>query len=165
VSSAYTVPLFLRGRVITDDLVSFGTRSGDSQFQAPDMSKYVEHVPLESPAEMTDLYELSFDEILDVLEALGNALDFDSNTHLQEAYEASLVANVLPAEMLKNSYLILRPLFSRANVLEIADSQVGLDYLNGWSRTSCATVASCACVRSDPECCISRRVTAAWSRR
>src|ERR1700733_15096684 len=34
--------------------------------------------------------------------------------------------------MLKNSYLVLRPLFSRDNVTEIADSQVGLDYLNGW---------------------------------
>jgi hypothetical protein len=132
VSSAYTVPLFLRGRVITDDLVSFGTRSGSAQFEAPDMSKYVGQVPLNSPAEMSDLYELSFDEILDVLEALGDALDFDSNTHLQEAYEASLVANVLPAEMMKNSYLVLRPLFSRDNVTEVADSQVGLDYLNGW---------------------------------
>jgi hypothetical protein len=129
---AYTVPLFLRGRVITDNLVAFGTRKGVAQFQAPDMSKYVGQLPLKSPAEMTDLYQLSFDEILDVLEALGNALDFDTNTHLQEAYEASLVANVLPAEMLKNSYLVLRPLFSRSNVTEIADSQVGLNYLEGW---------------------------------
>ena len=96
------------------------------------MTKYVARLPLHSPAEMSDLYRLSFDEILDVLEALGNALDFDTNTHLQEAYEASLVANVLPAEMLKNSYRVLRPLFSRENVTEIADSQVGLDYLNGW---------------------------------
>jgi hypothetical protein len=129
---AYTVPLFLRGRVITDDLVTFGTRKGVAQFQAPDMTKYVARLPLHSPAEMSDLYRLSFDEILDVLEALGNALDFDTNTHLQEAYEASLVANVLPAEMLKNSYRVLQPLFSRENVTEIADSQVGLDYLNGW---------------------------------
>ena len=86
----------------------------------------------QEPAEMSDLYELSFDEILDVLEALGDALDFDTNTHLQEAYEASLVANVLPPEMIQNSYRVLRPLFSRDNVTEIADSQVGLDYLNGW---------------------------------
>jgi Acyl-CoA reductase (LuxC) len=129
---AYTVPLFLRGEVITDDLVAFGTRKGVAQFQAPDMSKYVERLPLRSPAEMSDLYRLSFDEILDVLQTLGNALDFDTNTHLQEAYEASLVANVLPAEMLKNSYRVLPPLFSRDNVIEIADSQVGLDYLNGW---------------------------------
>jgi Acyl-CoA reductase (LuxC) len=119
-------------RVITDDLVPFDNRTGASQFQAPDMATYVEQLPLGSPAEMSDLYELSFDEILDVLAALGDALDFESNTHLQEAYEAPLVANVLPAEMTKNSDRVLRPLFSRDNVTEIAESQVGLDYLNGW---------------------------------
>ena len=62
---------------------------------------------------MSDLYDVSFDEILDVLEALGEALDFDTNAHLQEAYEASLVANVLPPEMMRNSYRVLPPLFSR----------------------------------------------------
>ena len=71
--AAYTVPLFLRGRLITDDLVSFGTRHGISEFQAPDMAKYVDLVPLKSPGEMSDLYDVSFDEILDVLEALGEA--------------------------------------------------------------------------------------------
>ena len=88
-SGAYTVPLFLRGEVITDDLVSFGTRGGGAQFQAPDMARHVDRLPLPSPMEMADLYEMSFDEILDVLEALGDALDFDRNTHLQEAYEAA----------------------------------------------------------------------------
>jgi hypothetical protein len=131
-SSAYTVPLFLRGEVITDDLVTFGTRSGAAQFQAPDMARHVHRLPLPSPMAMTDLHELSFDQILDVLEALGNALDFNRNTHLQEAYEATLLANPLPPAILKNSYQILQPLFSRTNVLEIADSQVGLGYLNGW---------------------------------
>jgi len=131
-SSAYTVPLFLRGEVITDDLVTFGTRTGEAQFQAPDMARHVHRLPLSTPAAMADLHRLPFDEILDVLEALGNALDFDRNTHLQEAYEAALHANPLPADMLKNSYRILAPIFSRENVLEVADSQVGLDYLNGW---------------------------------
>lgn len=131
-SSAYTVPLFLRGAVITDDLVSFGTRGGGAEFQAPDMSRHVARLPLRSPAEMADLYQLRFDDILDVLEALGDALVFERNAHLQQAYQASLLAGPLPAEMLENSYQILRPLFARDNVLEIADSQVGLDYLNGW---------------------------------
>ena len=45
-NSAYTVPLFLRGELITDDLVSFGTRSGAHQFQAPDMASYVDRLPL-----------------------------------------------------------------------------------------------------------------------
>jgi hypothetical protein len=31
-SGAYTVPLFLRGEVITDDLVTFGTRNGATRF-------------------------------------------------------------------------------------------------------------------------------------
>ncbi|MDT5193431.1 MAG: hypothetical protein QOH20_185, partial [Mycobacterium sp.] len=131
-SGAFTVPLFLRGEVIADDLVSFGTRSGGSDFQAPDMSKYVGRLPLANPMQMSDLYDLGFDEILDVLQAVGDALVFEKNTHLQEAYEAALLANPLPAEMLKNSYQILQPLFARANVLEVADSQVGLAYLNGW---------------------------------
>ena len=131
-TAAYVVPLFLRGEVITDDLTAFETRSGQTRFMAPDMSEHVHRLPLRSPGELADLYAVSFDEILDVLETLGEALDFDTNTHLQEAYEASLVANVLPAEMLKNSYRVLRPLFTREHVREIADTQVGLDYLNGW---------------------------------
>jgi Acyl-CoA reductase (LuxC) len=129
---AYTVPLFLRGQVITDHLVPFDTRVGSAQFQSPDMSRYVAQLPLKSPADMSDLYALDFDDILDVLEALGEALDFDSNPHLQEAYEASMLANVLPAEMMRNSYHVLRPMFSRDSVTEIADTQVGLNYLNGW---------------------------------
>ncbi|MGW9181657.1 hypothetical protein, partial [Agromyces sp. NPDC055658] len=131
-SAAYTVPLVLRGELITDDLVSFGTRSGAAEFEAPDVYRIVDRLPLPSPAQMADLYELSFDEILDVLEALGDALAFDTNPHLQQAYEAALVANVLPARMLENSYRVLQPLFSRPNVLEVADSEVGLDHLNGW---------------------------------
>jgi len=131
-SGAYTVPLFLRGEVITDDLVTFGTRSGATQFQAPDMARYVEQLPLPTPMAMADLNDVGFDEILDVLEALGNALTFDTNPHLQEAYEAAVLANPLPPDMLKNSYQILPPLFTRANVLELAETQVGLDYLNGW---------------------------------
>jgi Acyl-CoA reductase (LuxC) len=131
-SGAYTVPLFLRGEVITDDLVTFGTRSGAAQFQAPDMARYVEKLPLPTPMAMADLNDVGFDEILDVLEALGNALTFDTNPHLQEAYEAAVLANPLPPDMLKNSYQILAPLFTRANVLELAETQVGLDYLTGW---------------------------------
>lgn len=131
-NGAYTVPLFLRGEVITEDLVSFGTRGGGAQFCAPDMARYVHRLPLPTPMAMVDLYSVPFAEILDVLEALGDALVFETNTHLQEAYEAALLANPLPADMLRNSYQVLQPLFSRANVLEIADSQVGLGYLNGW---------------------------------
>jgi Acyl-CoA reductase (LuxC) len=129
--SAFRVPLFLRGELIEDDLTPFGTRGGDL-FEAPDATKYVERIPLGSPMDMADLYEISFDEILDVLEALGQALTFETNPYLQEACEAALVANPLPQSLLRNSYAILQPLFARETVREIADSQVGIDYLEGW---------------------------------
>jgi Acyl-CoA reductase (LuxC) len=129
--SAYTVPLFLRGEVIDDDLVTFATRGGDS-FEAPDAIKYVDRLPLASPMDMADLYAISFDEILDVLEALGQALAFETNPYLQEACEAAMVANPLPESLLRNSYTMLPPLFGRETVREIADSQVGIDYLEGW---------------------------------
>ena len=44
------------------------------------MARYVDRLPLATPMAMTDLNDLAFDEILDVLEALGDALDFDRNT-------------------------------------------------------------------------------------
>src|SRR5262245_46202217 len=74
-SVAYTVPLFVRGEVTTDDVVTFGTRAGDAQFAAPDMARHVHRLPLPTPAAMADLHDLPFDEILDLLEALGDALD------------------------------------------------------------------------------------------
>jgi hypothetical protein len=129
--SAFRVPLFLRGELVKCDWVPFGTRAGDA-FEAPDPAQYVERLPLASPMDMADLYEVSFDEILDVLEALGQALAFDTNPYLQEACDAALVANALPESLLRNSYTMLPPLFSREAVREIADSQVGIDYLEGW---------------------------------
>jgi len=128
---SYVVPLFLRGEVITDDLVDFDFRTGGG-FQAPDPHKYVARLPLGSPGELADLYELTFDDILDVLQALGNALDFDTNEHLQQAFEAAIAANPLPESMLRVSYQVLAPIFDRAAVTELAESRVGIDHLEGW---------------------------------
>jgi hypothetical protein len=129
--TSYRVPLFLRGDVIEDDLVGFDFRGGGG-FEAPDPRKYVDALPLHSPAALADLYEVPFEEILDVLEALAHALDFDSNPYLQEAYEAAVVANPLPESILRVSYQVLPPLFEREAVRELAESQVGIDYLEGW---------------------------------
>ncbi len=75
----------------TDDLVPFGTRGGGTQFQAPDMAQSCRPPAAGEPdGRWPTSTSISFDEILDVLEALGDALDFDTNTHLQQAYEAAL---------------------------------------------------------------------------
>src|SRR5215472_8127432 len=129
--STFTVPLFIRGELITDGLVEFATRL-DHRFQAPDAAKHVHALPLRSPADMADLYAVSFDEILDVLEELGTALAFETNTYIQEAYEACLVSNPMPASILRTGYVALPAMFARDAMRELAETQVGIDYLEGW---------------------------------
>jgi hypothetical protein len=130
--SAFRVPLFIRGRLVADDWVEFGGRGHDTGFVAPDPHKYVEQLPLSSPMAMQDLYDISFEDILDVLEELGNNLDFDKNPYIRKAYAAGLVAANYPASILKNSYVTLPHVFNRDSIREIAEQRIGIDYLDGW---------------------------------
>ena len=129
--STFTVPLIVRGEVIADDPVEFATRLGH-RFQAPNVAKHVSRLPLRSPADMAELYAVPFDEILDVLEELGKALAFETNSYIQEAYEACLVSNPMPASILRTGYVALPALFNRDAMRELAETQVGIDYLEGW---------------------------------
>jgi len=130
--SHFDVPLFIRGELIEGDWESFGVRAGDEGFRAPNPHKYVDRLPLGDPARMADLQAVPFDEILDVLEALGRALVFESNAYIQEAYEAGLVAANYPPSILRNSYLGLPFAFARDAVRELAETRVGIDHLEGW---------------------------------
>jgi hypothetical protein len=129
--SRFTVPLFVRGELITDDLVEFGTRL-DHRFEAPDPAKHVHALPLRSPMDLADLYAVSFDEILDVLAELGQALAFEKNSYIQEAFEACLVSNPMSESILRTGYVALPAMFTRESMRELAETQVGIDYLEGW---------------------------------
>jgi Acyl-CoA reductase (LuxC) len=129
--NTFTVPLFIRGQLITDDLVEFGTRL-EHRFEAPDPVKHAHALPLPSPMDMADLYAVSFDEILDVLTELGQALAFETNTYIQEAFEACLVSNPMPESILRTGYVALPAMFARDSMRELAERQVGVDYLEGW---------------------------------
>jgi hypothetical protein len=133
--SAFRVPLFLRGEVVEDDWVELGGRGGGrggGSFLAPDPHRYAERLPLGSPLDLADLHAVPFAEILDVLDAVGKALDFARNPHVREAYEAGLVATNYPASMLAQSYVALPAVFAREAVREMAESTVGIAHLDGW---------------------------------
>lgn len=129
--SDFKIPLFIRGELIEGDWVPFGGRHGGTTFQATDVRKHAEKLPLSSPMALSDLYDISFDEILDVLEELGNNLSF-SNPHIEEAFEAALSAANYPPAMLKNSYDMLSYVFQREKIKEIAEQRIGINYLEGW---------------------------------
>jgi hypothetical protein len=130
--SDFRVPLFVRGELVEQDWKLYGGRGGAGSFEAPDLAKHVERLPLGSPRALADLYEISFDEILDVLAELGRALDFEKNAHVRAAYEAALVAANYPASMLKSSYAVLPRTFDRDAIRELAEARIGIDYLEGW---------------------------------
>jgi len=130
--SDFRVPLFLRGELIEQGWKPFGGRQRGAAFEAVDAAAHIEQLPLSSPAALADLYEISFDEILDVLEALGRALDFEKNEHVRTAYQAGLSAANYPASILKQSYTTLPHAFDRDAIRELADTRIGIDYLEGW---------------------------------
>lgn len=134
--STFTIPLFIRGELIHDELVDFGGRGSGFTFSAPDVSKFIEKIPLRSAALLQDLYDISLDEIIDVLVELGQALDIDKNKHIQQAFEAGLSAAPYPETLLRNSYVGLPHAFNRARLEQMAEKGVGRDYLEGWVKST-----------------------------
>lgn len=125
-------PMIIRGKVITDHLIDVGGRGGDLVFQTPDAHQYIDQLPLGNPARLADLYTLSFNDILDYAEALGERLEFHSNPYLQEACELSYLTAPVTPSMVKGSYMGLRHMLTRESVTEQVENSVGVKYLEGW---------------------------------
>ncbi|MGG2038829.1 acyl-CoA reductase [Pseudomonas paraeruginosa] len=127
-------PMIIRGEVITDHLIEVGGRGGDLTFLTPDAHRYLDRLPLGNPAKLADLYALSFEDILDYCEALAERLDLASNRYLQEACELSYLTAPTTPTMVRGAYMNLRYLLTREAIIEMAESTVGIPYLEGWVR-------------------------------
>lgn len=125
-------PMIIRGEVITDNLVEVGGRGGELSFLTPDAHQYVDRLPLGNPARLADLYQLSFEDILDYAGALAKRLDLATNPFLQEACELSYLTAPVTPTMVKAAYLSLPQYLDRNFIVEMAESTVGIDYLEGW---------------------------------
>ena len=125
-------PIIIRGQVIDTDLVEYPGRGDVMSFDAPDPKKFVDRLPLASPRDMLDLYDLRFDDILDYLEELGQRLDIKTNEHMQRSRELTYDATPLPREIVDMGYEGFSSFFNRDQVRQMAELSVGLDYLEGW---------------------------------
>ncbi len=125
-------PLIIRGEVIKDNLIEVGGRGGDLNFLTPDVNHYLERIPLGDPLNMADLYEISFDDIVDYLAQLGEALDFETNEHLRLACQLSYLTAPTTPPMVDYSYATLASVFDPKLVREQADKLIGIPYLEGW---------------------------------
>jgi hypothetical protein len=127
-----TVPLVIRGRVIEDDIVSYDARRGGITFQSPDVGRRIDELVLRDPAALSDLYTLSLDEIADFLDELGRRLSPATNPHMARALEIAQAVSGLSRAMLGGVYDAMRGVLRRDRVLELAEANVGIDYLEGW---------------------------------
>jgi hypothetical protein len=124
--------IVIRGQWIDDHLIEFGGRSTGFTFLSPDPKQYLSRLPLGNAKSLSDLYEISFKDILDYIDRLGTCLNLSTNSYLQEALEASCLASGLTPPLLRKTYEALPHVFNRAQAREVADNTIGIDHLEGW---------------------------------
>ncbi len=122
----------LRGKVIDTDLIEFGGRGGEATFLAPDPHKIVSQIPLASPRLMEDLYELSFDQILDYLGELGSRLDVRRNDYMREARDQSYATAPTTKPIMDAFFEHIGAMFDPARIRGMVDFNIGVPYLEGW---------------------------------
>lgn len=128
----FRVPLIIRGKVIESDDVSHGGRGGGIRFTSPEVSRHTKQLVLSEPSGMEDLYQLSFNEILDFLEALGDRLSLGSNPWVEEAFEISCRTSGLGRPILRRMYEGMGAALRRETLREVAENAIGIEYLEGW---------------------------------
>lgn len=128
----FQVPLIIRGKIIDDYSAEFGGRHGAVSFTTAPVGKYLTELPLKRPSAMSDLYSISFPQILDYLEELGRRLNLNDNRHMQEALGLSIRTSGLSEGILRNCYASMYKLFDRELQSQIAEKTIGIDHLEGW---------------------------------
>jgi hypothetical protein len=126
--------MIVRGKVIGSDLIEFTGRGDAITFMAPDPHKFVDQLPLSHPAQLADLYALSFEEILDYLDELGHRLDIQTNAYMQEARELTYRTAPVTRPLTDALYRRMGRSLDRGSVRQMAEKTVGINYLEGWVR-------------------------------
>lgn len=131
-ATQHRVPLIIRGEVITDYSAEYAERGNDNSFFSVDVANYAKSLTLSNPEKLKDLYDLSIDEIFEFLGKVGDSLHPSKNEYIREAFEMSVLASGLSRPILKSCYEQIPCYFQPDVVREMADKQIGLNYLEGW---------------------------------
>ena len=131
-TAVLNVPLIIRGHVIEDADLEFGGRGGSARFSTADVRKHLGELALRAPSALSDLYRLSFRELVDFLVDLGGRLALERNPHMEEAFELSRRTSGLTDELLRNVYRSLPRLLERRYLEAMIERTVGVRYLEGW---------------------------------
>ena len=122
--SPVAVPHVIKGRLVDDASVDFGT------FTCPaiDLDDLVWQRTEPGPA-----FETPIHEVLDFLDEVGRALDFDSNPLLQEALERTMTYATLERRIIENTYRAIPAFFDRSLLEFQIEQETGWGPIDGWS--------------------------------
>jgi hypothetical protein len=126
------VPHVIKGRPVIDGRVEHrGRASGDVVLTpALDLDQLIWPRGEPGPA-----FDTPIAEIVDFLAAVGKALDFDRNLHLQEAAALNVRFGTLGPRILENCYRDIAGFFERDAIEAEAEASLGsLDVVDGWRR-------------------------------
>lgn len=127
------IALIIRGRIIEDHWIEHHDRSSGQTFLAPDVSKYINQIPLSNPSDLSDYYSLTIDEIIDFLHELGTRLVMSKNEYLKEAFEVTKYASGLTEPILRGIYENgFAKRLNRATLTEVLEMNLGRAYVEGW---------------------------------
>ncbi|HLS97611.1 MAG: acyl-CoA reductase [Porticoccaceae bacterium] len=124
------VPHFIKGIVQHGAEVEQRSRAQSTPVFTPKISMdelvWRRHQPV--PA-----FDTPINDIIDFLVEVGERLDFDSNSYLQEAVEKMGHFSPLDPRVLENSYRDIRYMFRRGGLVAEVEQTLGsLDVLDGW---------------------------------
>ncbi|MGH3940466.1 MAG: acyl-CoA reductase [Pseudonocardiaceae bacterium] len=132
------LPACVRGDTLVSALVPFPGRTAQTAFQgpafqSPDPWTLLPLLPLRDPTRMRDLQELPHAEIVAFLAQVGKNLELPRNPFLQEALHHCERWSEIPPSLLRANFAALPALFTADAVSEVANTQIGAPFLDGWN--------------------------------
>jgi len=124
------VPHVIKGETLIEAQVEHRSRASGEVVLTPAIDLDTLIWPRQEPG---PAFETPIAQIVDFLAAVGRALDFDRNPHLQEAVARNLRCNTLGARILENCYRDIAAFFERDAVeAEAAGALGALEAVDGW---------------------------------
>ena len=128
------IPIISRGRIIMpgeNDRSEYQGRGG-ATFVSPDPHQHISDLVLGNPSLLADLNDTKMADIIDFLAEAGKRLRLEDNPYLQESFALGLQAGGLAEPILRGVYDELPHMFDPAGLTAMADSTIGIEYLDGW---------------------------------
>jgi hypothetical protein len=123
-------PFFVRGRLVEGDEVRHTSRDLGADFTTPFLDLDAVIAPR---SELPPLLDVKLSEIIDFLVATGDALDLDSNLHMQACLDLLAATNPLPRRVVENLYRSAPMLLRRESLESMIDANFADPaVLDGW---------------------------------